>query len=989
MSETVNAMNESSGQDKRALLARLLREKANRVKYFPPSFAQQRLWLLHQFERSTPLYNMIVTVRLLGVPDLCALRQAFTEIVRRHESLRTTFAEINGEPMQVVHPAKGFDLQLIDLIALPAGMREAEARRVVSESSQVPFDLNAGPLLRAILVRLEESEHILLLAMHHIVSDGWSMNVLAHEVGVLYQAFCKGQPSPLPELPIQYADFSRWQHERLTGEVLEEHLDYWRRQLEGELPLLELPTDRPRTAVRSHSGSTYGVVFPKALSEQLRALSRSERVTMFMLMLAAFKTLLYRYTGQPDIIVGTPVAGRDRIETESLIGFFINMVAMRSDLSDNPTFREFVRRTREVALGAYAHQEMPFDRLVDELHVNRSSSHTPLFQVVFDLRTATQNHESEETTKSEGQTFGSDAPIARFDLTLNVTETGECINGAIEYRTDLFDEATISRMLSHYQNLLQSICTNPDAHVDDLTLLSDAERQHQLFECNQTQYSDPALDQSLHQLIEQQVERTPDALALVFEGEQLSYRELNSRANQLAHHLQSLGVRRESIVGVLMERSTEMVVSLLAIIKAGAAYVPLDPEYPQERLSIMMEDAGIEVVLTQQYLSERLAFAAPDGHTLTTLYLDQMWAAVAQQSTSNPDVKVEAGNAVYMIYTSGSTGRPKGVINTHGGIVNRLIWMQQEYQLTEADRVLQKTTFSFDVSVWEFFWPLMTGARLVIPKPGGHRDASYLARFIREQGVTTLHFVPSMLQVFLEEREVDECKSVRQVMSSGESLSVELEQRFFERMSWTELHNLYGPTEAAVDVSYWQCKADSGRRSVPIGRPIANTQLYVLDKQMEAVAPGVLGEIYIGGVGLARGYKGRPELTAEKFVPNPHGTGKGERLYRTGDLGRRLKEGEIEYAGRQDEQVKIRGFRIELQEVAGVLREHEGVRECVVITREQAGEKRLVAYVVWEQGATPSSVVLSNYAKERLPEYMVPSAFVMLESLPLTPNGKG
>jgi amino acid adenylation domain-containing protein len=955
----------------------------------PLSFAQQRLWFIDLMETGSPFYNVPVAVRLKGVLNVPALEQTLSEVIRRHESLRTNFVTVDGQPMQTIDVARPAHLPVLDLSALETDERDAEALRLTATEMRKPFDLTCDPLLRTTLLRLGEDEHIALLTMHHIISDAWSVGVLVQEVVALYKAFSAGEPSPLAELPIQYADYAAWQREWLTGDVLQAQLNYWKQQLEDAPPVLELPTDRPRPATQSYHGSFVSLALGGQLSEQLNALCQKEGVTLYMLLLAAFQTLLSRYSGQTDIVVGTPIAGRTQVETESLIGFFVNTLALRNDLSGNPTFREFLQSVREVVLEAYANQDIPFEKLVEELAPERSLRHAPLVQVLFTLQNTPQG-----TLEMPGLTLspaGVETRTAKFDMTLGVIESTDGINAVWDYSTDLFDEATIQRMLSHFHNLLQAICAQPDTHLDDLSLLSDAERHQQLFACNQTEYADPALDLRLHQLFEHQVERTPDAIALVFEQEQLSYRELNNRANQLAHHLQSLGVCRESLVGVMMERSTEMVVSLLAIVKAGAAYVPLDPAYPQERLAFMLADAGVEVLLTQLYLSDRLAAATSlDAPSFTTLYLDPELAEVAHHSTANPDVAVKAENAAYMIYTSGSTGRPKGVVNTHGGIVNRLLWMQQQYQLTEADRVLQKTPFSFDVSVWEFFWPLMTGARLVVARPGGHQDASYLVRTIREQGITTLHFVPSMLQVFLEEREVEECRSVRRVMSSGEALTVETQERFFERMSNAELHNLYGPTEAAVDVSYWACAAGTGRRSVPIGRPIANTQLYVLDGRMEPVAVGVSGEIYIGGAGLARGYKGRAELTAEKFVPNPHSREKGARLYRTGDVGRRLEGGEIEYLGRVDDQVKIRGFRIELGEVASVIREQVGVRECVVIAREESGgEKRLVAYVVGEQGAGElSTSELRAELKKRLPEYMMPSAIVMMEEMPLMKNGK-
>jgi amino acid adenylation domain-containing protein len=582
---------------------------------------------------------------------------------------------------------------------------------------------------------------------------------------------------------------------------------------------------------------------------------------LFMLLLAVFKVLLARYTGQEDISVGTPIAGRNRVETEGLIGFFVNTLVLRTDLSGNPSAQELLQRVREVALGAYAHPELPFEKLVDELQVERSLSHTPLFQVVFSFHNTAQG--VLELPGLSLSAAGESSGVTKFDLTLNMSESGDAISGAFEYNTDLFDEATIKRLVGHFNTLLESFVADPAQPLSQLQMLTETERQRTLCEWSRGTDETAASESgktSLSHLFEAQVERTPDSIALVFNEQEISYRELNSRANQLAHYLQNAGVREESLVGILVERSVEMLVGILGVLKAGAAYVPLDPSYPQERLAFMLADAGIEVLLTQSHLSETLA-SSTQGRSFNTIYLDTQWEALTTESAANPRVTVEADNAAYMIYTSGSTGRPKGVVNTQRGIVNRLVWMQQQYQLTAADRVLQKTPFSFDVSVWEFFWPLMTGARLVVAQPGGHMDASYLARIIREQGITTLHFVPSMLQVFLEEKEIEQCRSIRQVMSSGEALGVELEQRFFERMSWSELHNLYGPTEAAVDVSYWQCEADSARRCVPIGRPIANTQLYVLDGRMEPVAVGVSGELYIGGEGLARGYKGRAELT--------------------------------------------------------------------------------------------------------------------------------
>ena len=685
---------------------------------------------------------------------------------------------------------------------------------------------------------------------------------------------------------------------------------------------------------------------------------------------------MYRYTSQDDLIVGTPIANRNRVETEGLIGFFVNALVLRTDLSGNPSFRELLRRVREVCLGAYSHQGLPFDRLVEELHVKRDLSRNPLFQVMFVLLNAPLR-----PLELPGLTLGlveGDSETAQFDLTLQIVDTEQELTATFVYNTDLFEAGTIARMLGHLQNLLEAIVADPDQRLSDLPLLTDAERQQLLVEFNDTRTDYPQ-DKCLHQWFEEQVQRTPDNVAVVFEGEQLTYGELNRRANQLAHRLRKLGVGPEVLVAVCAERSVEMVVGLLGIMKAGGAYVPIDPGYPRQRLAVMLEDAEPSVLLTQEHLLDIL----PE-HRIPTICLDRDWHTLIAEPTSNPPMNVTGTDQAYVIYTSGSTGKPKGVPNLHKGIVNRLLWMQDAYRLDGSDSVLQKTPYSFDVSVWEFFWPLMTGARLVVARPEGHKDPNYLVNLIIDQKITTMHFVPSMLRIFLETEGVEQCKSLRRVICSGEALPFELQERFFQRLG-AELHNLYGPTEAAVDVSSWQCAPDTGLSIVPIGKPIWNTQLYILDKHLQPVPIGVAGELHIGGVNLARGYLKKPELTAQKFIPDPFGREAGARLYKTGDLARFLSDGNIEYLGRMDHQVKIRGFRIELGEIETALMECPGVKECVVLAREDApGEKRLVAYVVAESTGDE----LRRFLKDKLPEYMVPAVFVLLDALPLMPNGK-
>ena len=949
---------------------------------FPLSFAQQRLWFLDQLEPESPIYNIAQAIRVSGALNTEALRQTFETLISRHESLRTTISALEGVPMQFIAETGAIDIPVIDLRRFPETEREIEAKRLAAEEFRRPFNIAQGPLLRVYLLKLDDKEHILLLNTHHIISDGWSLGILAQEMATLYEAYSMGNPSPLPELPIQYADFAQWQKEQLQGEVLETQISYWKKQLGGNLPILELPTDHPRPPVQAYRGKRKSLALGNALLlEELKALSQREGVTLFMTLLAAFQTLLHRYTGQDDIIVGSPIANRNNLEIEGVIGFFVNTLVLRSDLSGDPSFRELLVKVREVALGAYAHQDLPFEKLVEELQVPRSLAYNPLFQVMF----AFQNTPPKplELTGLTLSPLEVETDTAKFDLTLDISEGPNGIFGAMEYNTDLFDATYVNRMVGQFQTLLEGIVTNPERHISDLPILTDTERQEILVEWNNTRVNYPQ-DKLIHQIFEAQVEKTPDSVAVVFEGEQLTYRELNQRANQLAHYLQSSGVGPESLVGIAVERSIEMIVGLYGILKAGGAYVPLDPTYPAERVAYMMEDANVPVLLTQQRLLEKLPPCKA-----RVICLDTEWdSLIGSQSIENPICRATLENAAYNIYTSGSTGKPKGAMNTHAGILNRLLWMQDAYRLTPSDAVLQKTPFSFDVSVWEFFWPLMFGARLVVARPEGHKDSDYLVRSIIEQQITTMHFVPSMLQIFLMAKDVEKCTSLRQVICSGEALPLELQNRFFERLN-AKLHNLYGPTEAAVDVTYWECKKESSLKIVPIGRPVANTQMYILDRNMQPVPVGVSGELHIGGVQVARGYLHRPDLTAEKFIPDPFSGNPKARLYKTGDLARYLPDGNIEYLGRIDFQVKIRGNRIELGEIEALLGQHPAVREVVVMAREDIpGDMRLAAYIAPNENHKISTGELRDYIMQQLPDFMVPSYFITLDKLPLTPNQK-
>ncbi len=960
----------------------------------PLSFAQTRLWFLDQLQPGTAIYTIPGAFRLKGLLNIAALQSSFNEIIRRHEALRTTFTTVEGQPVVAIAPAptdedvlSPYTLSVTDLRYLPDTEREVVAQKQAIEEIQRPFDLERGPLLRTTLLRLAEEEFILVLTIHHIVADGWALGLLIRELAVLYETFSTQklmlQPaklSPLPELPIQYADFADWQRQWLQGEVLETQLSYWKQQLGGDLPVLQLPSDRPRPIRQTFQGKSNLFVLSQRLSTAIASLASSEGATLYMTLLAAFKVLLYRYTGQEDILVGSPVANRNRTETEGLIGVFVNTVVMRTLLDGNLSFRELLGRVREVVLGADAHQDLPFEKLVEELQPDRNTSHSPLFQVMFVLQNAPV-----ESLVFSGLTLEPiilDKGTAEYDLTLDISETREGIHCRVEYNTDLFDDTTIFRMMGHFQTLLEGIVMDCEQRISQLPLLTQMERYQLLGEWNDTQAEYPR-NLCIHQLFEAQVEKTPDAVAVVFDNEQLTYRELNQRANQLARYLQQLGVQPDVLVGICVERSLEMVVGLLGILKAGGAYVPLDPAYPKERLAFMLEDAQVPVLLTQQRLVEMLP-----PYQAKVICLDKDWDAIAVHHQSNPSSEVTTDNLVYVIYTSGSTGTPKGAMNTHQGLCNRLLWMQDAYQLTATDRVLQKTPFSFDVSVWEFFWPLLCGARLVVAQPGGHQDSAYLVKVIASQQITTIHFVPSMLQIFLEEPGLGVCNCLKRVICSGEALPFSLQERFFACLD-AQLHNLYGPTEAAIDVTFWDCRRQSDFPIVPIGRPIANTQIYLLDQHLQPVPIGVPGELYIGGDGLARGYLNRPDLTSERFIPNPFSDKPGARLYRSGDLARYLPHGEIEYLGRIDHQVKVRGFRIELGEIEAVLSQHPAVRETVVVVREdEPGSKRLVAYAVLHPEQTLTITELRRFLEEKLPNYMVPTALVMLEELPLTPNGK-
>ncbi len=921
--------------------------RADREQELPLSFAQQRLWFIDQMEPGSDVYNVPVAVRLQGSLNQEALAQTLSEVIRRHEVLRTRFGTVAGRAVQVIEAAAPVELVVEELSALEVGEREARVREWAGQEAATPFDLNRGPLLRVKLLRLGEQEHVVLLTMHHIVSDGWSVGVLIKEVGTLYAAYVAGEESPLAELPIQYADFALWQRAYLQGEVLEQQLGYWRRQLSEAPRLLELPSDHPRPAVRSFRGAVERFELDQELSEKLRALSQRESVTLFMLLLAVFKVLLMKYSGQADLVIGADVANRNRAETENLIGFFVNMLVLRTDLSGDPTFRDLLQRVREVCLEAYAHQDLPFEKLVEELQPERSLNHSPLFQVVLVLQNAPlkELHLPELTLSPVGGESGT----AKFDLVFGLLEAEKRLVGSLEYSRDLFEAATIKRLLGHYQTLLAAVVADPAQRLSRLPLLTQAEEQ-QLAAWNHTSGEYPR--EVIHQLFEAQVARTPEAVALSFGEQEINYRELNGRANQLAHYLQGLGSGPESLVALYLDRSPEMVIAILAVLKAGAAYLPLDLSSPAERVAFMLQDAGASVLVTQQ----RFLGDLPVAGTAQIVCLDAEQARIAEQSAASPDSDAGPENLAYVIYTSGSTGAPKGTLITHANVTRLLAATDDVFHFDERDVWTLFHSYAFDFSVWELFGPLLTGGRLVVVPYLVSRSPAEFYQLLRREQVTVLNQTPSafrQLQAIDEQQEEREPLALRLVIFGGEALELESLGGWFTRHGERpQLVNMYGITETTVHVTVRELtKADVEQQAGSvIGRALADLQLYVLDGQMEPAPVGVAGELYVGGAGLARGYLKRAELTAEKFVPHPYSEGAGERLYRTGDVGRWLNDGSIEYLGRKDEQVKIRGFRIELGEVETALSRHPGAREAVVVAREETnGDKRLVAYLVPEQ----------------------------------------
>ncbi|HKQ93212.1 MAG TPA: amino acid adenylation domain-containing protein, partial [Blastocatellia bacterium] len=873
-------------------------EKLARAGKLPLSFAQQRLWFLDQLSPGGSAYNIPRIVRITGRINEQALERTLGEICRRHESLRTNFVMVDGEATQVIHPAGDFALEQLDFSGLDEASREAAAKASIRERVGRPFDLAKDKLLRCSLLKISDAERVLMILMHHIISDGWSMEVFLRELATLYAAYCEDRQSPFDELPIQYADFARWQREWLSGERLDRQMTYWSQRLAGAPATLNLPMDRPRPVVQASESEIRKFTLPAELRERLVALSRDEGATLYMTLLAGYKALLYRYSGQEDVVVGTPIANRNRREIENLIGFFVNMLVLRTDLGGAPSFRELIRRVKETALGAYAHQDLPFEKLVEELQPERDLSYTPFFQATFVLQNASQAKLSLPGMRVEVPDH--EGSQAKFDLTLTMFDTEQGLAGTLEYNRHLFDAATIDRLIWHFVNLSEGAVADPDGRIGDLLLLTPAEERMMLVEWNDTRAPFPE-ELCLHQLFEQCAARRPEAIAVVLGDRQMSYGELNARANQLAHYIMAQGVGPEVVVGLCVERSPEMLVGLLGIMKAGGAYLPLDSTYPPERLSYMLEDAAVKHLVTQQNL-----LAGLPGSQGRAICLDTEWGDISRSSAENPASVVTPENLAYVIYTSGSTGRPKGTMLRHRGLSNMSEAQVAAYGVEPHDRVSQFSSLSFDASIFDIAMALRSGAALHLIPRDATLSAPTLAALLREQAVTNVALPPSVLSLLPEEA----LPALRTIIVGGEACPADLAHRW---APGRRFFNSYGPTETTVCASGAECVADG--RNPTIGKPIINVKIHLLDAGLQPVPMGAPGELSIGGEGITRGYLGRPDLTAEKLTPDPFGAEPGGRLYRTGDLARYLPGGDIDFLGRIDHQVKLRGFRIELGEI--------------------------------------------------------------------------
>lgn len=959
---------------------------------FPLSFAQQRLWFLDQMSPRNPFYNLSTGVRLNFPVQIEMVNRCLNELIRRHEVLRTRFVVVEDKPFQLVMPELQFEMPLIDITANSVKEQSDSVQVIINNEVRNGFDLENGPLIRAKMLRLAERENIFLLSMHHIISDGWSIGLFFQEFQALYEAFSKGRVSPLPELPIQYADYAVWQRNLLQGATLDRYLNYWKKNLEG-FQELHLETDFPRPPIQTYKGNHHQKIFPLSLLNSLRVLSRKEGVTLFMLLLTAFFILLHHYSRQTDIVIGTPLAGRNRAEMEGLIGFFINNLVFRADLTGNPSFRDFLVRVRKMALDAYAHQDLPFEKLVEELNLERDLSRNPIFQTTFQLintpTLSSKDADSEISGKPTGAGFEKTHDIQRgtalFDLAFDLMELADGLMVQVEYSTDLFHGDTIKRFIDNYQVLLEAIVQNPHERMANLAYFNRSDLVGQAMDPEPDLLQEVLPDTGIHQYFEKQVSGSPDATAIITEDDQeISFDQLNRLANQLAHGLIDRGIGPESLVGICFSASFDMVLSMLAVLKAGAAYSPMDPTYPIERLKLMAEH--LSLILSKTDLKEQW-----QRLKLTNVHFIDEWSnRLADAPMNNPNVQVDSKNLAYTLFTSGSTGRPKGVMITHGALINHMNWMEKEFPLEKGDQVLQRTSFSFDASVWEIFAPLLEGGTLVLVDQKLKNDSHHLANRLEDRKVNVMQIVPSLLVLLHESGLLLNKPHLRRLFCGGEALPADLCQELLSQYPRIAFVNLYGPSEVTIDATFWPVQPMPQHYIyAPIGEAISGVKVYILDRYLNPVPKGVTGEIYLGGKGVGRGYFKSPKLTAERFLPDPFETQNGAVMYRTGDLGKWLPDGQVYFKARADHQVKLRGFRIELGEIEAVLKESEAIQNTTVLLRKDKNDhQQLVAYYTVNEGQEREEETLRIFLEARLPFYMVPSFLIRLDQIPLAPNGK-
>jgi amino acid adenylation domain-containing protein len=936
--------------------------------------SQEYFWLNTQLHPDSPTYNIPSVLNITGPLNIPALEKSINCVINRHEALRMIFSHQTGHLKHHIQKQLILDLEQTDFSKVRG---QEQLKKLINKEIVRPFNLTTGPLIRVHLIHLDKEKYVLLIIIHHIITDLRSKELLGSEISACYNSIVKDKNLPFFEEPVPYSHLISKYKEWISSKAAETALDFWRNEVQDHSGLIDLPLDHPRPPVARTNGKAHFFQLGPVEAKKLNKFCRQNATAPFIALLSCFLVLLARYSRQKDIIIGVPLSNRRHYETKNVVGCFVNILPLAFRLGEDITLMQILHLVRDKLLQAHRQQEMAFHDIVAAVNPSRDASYNPIFQVGFTYEPPMELQFSGlkvETEKWHNQ--GS-----QVDLFLNIFEISTNIHGYFEYNADLFDSETIARISNQYKRLVSNLHQKFDNQLREVEILSKDERKKLLVQWNNTSNNYGQVE-CLNQLFEKQVTRTPENIAVIFNEVHLTYREFNNRANQVAHYLKEMGVGPEDIVGVCMERSLEMVIAIYAICKAGGAYVPLDPEIPQQRLSFIINETKAKVILTQKHLKDKLS--SFDGISVN---LDSDWHVIADYPHENPTIKVNPANLAYVIYTSGSTGSPKGVMNEHKGIFNRLMWMQETFKLKQEDKVLQKTPFSFDVSVWEFFWPLFTGATLVVAPPNLHKDPLKLYRIIEEHKITTIHFVPSMLRLFLAIEIAAECKSLKRVFCSGEILTWELKQTFFKRFT-CELHNLYGPTEAAVDVSHWQCQPQKSYSKVPIGYPIANTQLYVLDEQLQPVPQGVVGELYIGGVQVARGYLQRDVLTQAAFIPDPFNITSGGNLYKTGDLARYLSNGALEYVGRVDFQVKLNGNRIELMEIEAALCRHQLINESVAILSEEKEDYQQLAAYLLSNVNSIEELNLTQHLEKMLPYYMIPSHFVLLREFPLTASGK-